>query len=193
MKKEPLTPFEEFVARRVAEFPTLYKGPGDVITNCILGTQGECFWKDGVLHQGDQHWDEKKKKWTQYPKRMSLEVAREFHSYKMPTIPYNVGHAQAPISQIPKDADKSYLQGIGIFLYVWSELTDEDWQLLAKAKCLIVYQRQSNEAAGEPNRTLENFRKFAKQIPEWRARIHAVEHFQHYGEADPKTYQGLDI
>ena len=194
MDDKPLTPFEEFVVRRIAEFPSLYHSKNDVISQCILGSQGDCRWENGVLVQPDQHYDPKTKEWTQYPLEISLKAAKDMHAYSWPKLSYDVGrNARAPIENLPNDAEKSYLMEISIFLSSWSELSDEDWEILAKAKCLVLWHRSYNEHAGEPRQTLENFLKFKEMIPKWEAAINEVYYFQRYGHIDPRTFMGADI
>lgn len=190
-EKKPLSAFEQFAARRIAEFPTLYSDRSDVISNCILGSQGECYWKDGVLCQPNQNYS--KGKWTKYPLRMPLSTAAEFHQYTAPKIGYDIGNARSPISNLPKDTDKSFLQEIDLFLMRWERLGEAEWKTLATAHCLLVWQIPSNPNAAEPQRTLDNYLNFMRRIPSWRAAIREIEHFQRYGEIDPRTFQGADI
>lgn len=192
-EKEPPSKFKVWAATRIAEFPTLYHCPEDVISDCILSNRGDCTWKDGVIALGDQHYDKASKKWGPYPLTMPLETALGFHQYKLPDIPWDFGSARAPISNIPNDADKSFLDAIDMFLFRWEKLKEEDWKTLATAYCLIMYGRASNEHAGEPDRKLTDYLRFMKAIPEYRARIRAVEYFQTYKAPHPDTYIGMHI
>jgi hypothetical protein len=192
VKEKPLTPFDKFAARRIAEFPTLYADKSDVISACILGSQGDCHWKDGVIVQPKQHLT-KGNRWAQYPLRMPLATAAELHQYNLPKIPYDIGSVLAPISNLPNNADKSFLEAIDSFLFRWEGLGEAEWKALATAHCLIIWQIPSNVHASEPGRTLDSYLKFMEKIPKWRAAIREVEHFQRYGEIDPRTFQGIDI
>ncbi len=192
MDEKP-TLFDNFAARRIAEFPTLYSGKDDVISECILGSQGDCSWKNGVLVQPNQHFNKKTEKWTQYPLRMPLATANEFHQYKIPSIGWDIGSARAPISNLPDDADESYLEAIDMFLFRWGRLDETGWKTLAEAHCLIVWQCNPNVHAGEPQRKLDDFLRFMKLVPKWRAAIREIEYFQQHGQVDPKTFQGIDI
>jgi hypothetical protein len=189
-KSKKLTPFEKFAARQIAEFPTLYRCSSDVICRCILDSQGECYWDKGVLKQSDQNFNTKTKAYERYPLRMPLKTAAELHQYKLPSVSWSIGGAQAPISKLPTNADKSYLEAISTFLFIWSKLTEEDWAILSTAYCLTMYQRQENQNAPKK---LPDYLRFMRFIPKWTAQIRAVQYFQMNGEVDPRTFQGIDI
>ena len=49
-----------FIARRIAEFPTLFGHGDQVIYSLVIGNQGGCFWdKNGLLQQGDKSYNSK--------------------------------------------------------------------------------------------------------------------------------------
>ena len=192
MENKPLTAFDKFVARRIAEFPTLYKCATDVITNCILGSRGDCFWKDGVLVQPNQHWNGKHQ--TQYPLRMPLKTAAEMHSYKAPRFSYDTGsNARAPIENIPRNAAKSFLDEIDSFLYKWGRFGRDEWQAISTAYCITMWGVAVNKHASEPERSMDGYERFMKAAPKWRATIREIEHFQEHGEIDIRTFQAENI
>lgn len=195
MKTEPAPPtnaFKLFAARRIAEFPTLYVCPDDVIASNILGSQGDCYWFGGILKQPNYH-QTKSKRWVKYPMRMPLKTAAEMHANKFPSFAFNTGSGNAPISKLPNDCDKSYLEAISHFLWKWGRITKEQWELVARVKCIMYYGMESNPNAGEPSRTIEDYERFLSFVPKWEAAIRQVEYFQQHGKIDARTFQAIDI
>lgn len=193
-KDKPLTPFEKFAARRIAEFPTLYSCADDVIARSILSPMGDCSWESGVLKQPNQHYNSKSEKYTQYPLQIPLAAARDMlNKTKWPSFSFETGGGRAPISNIPKDIDKSYLEAISHFLWKWGRYTLEQWQLVARVKCLMYYQTENNPHAGQPQRDIDDYERFMSFVPKWEAAIREIEYFQRHGEVDARTFQGADI
>lgn len=181
------------MARKIAEFPTLYRCSDDVILGCLICGMGGSFWNEkGVIEQSDKCWNSKTKKWVNYPLQIPLSVAADFinDNTNLISAPHSIS---GPINHIPLNADKSWLQAISVFLFRFQKLSLDDWQLLAKAKCLIHYGVIENPHANQPKRTFENYQAFAEKIPFWYAAIREVEYYQHNGKIDPKVYQGMDI
>lgn len=192
MKEEttPPTPFQLFAARRIAEFPTLYKNGDDVIACCIFGNRGDSEWENGVVVTKDLHYNPKTGRYTKYPLRMPIATAiKLLNSYKIPSIAWDTGGARAPINNIPKNADESFLEAIEIFLSTWGRASEEDWKAAAKAYSISI----SGTIRNESERKLSDYLSFAKQIPEWRAKVGKVRHFQQHGEIDPRTFMAEGI
>jgi hypothetical protein len=191
MKDTPPTPFQLFAARRIAEFPTLCKNADDVICNYILDSMGGTKWEGGVIVSEDRNFDPNTKTWGEYPLRMPIETALELLNIaKIPSIPWSIGGARAPISDIPNDAEKSFLDAIDTFLWKWGGLTEKEWSVAAQAYCVKYYGVTSNPNAEDK---LPDYLRFMKGVPEWRAKVKAVKHFQRHGEIDPKTFMGEAI
>ena len=182
-----------FIARRIAEFPTLYAHGDEVIYSNIICTQGGCEWnKDGLLVQTDQYYHPKKKKFTKYPLRMPMKTALE--------LVYNHGDfirpyfsMNGPINNMPVNIEDSWLQTISIFLTKWGKWSMEDFTDLAKMQCMLYYGVRENLNGGLPSRTIDDFRQFHKKIPSWKAMVDNIYYQKQYNKIDPKVFQGEGI
>ena len=184
---------ETFIARRIAEFPTLYRHGDQVIFSCIISTQGSCYWdKNGLLQMDDKHYDPKTKKFTEYPLKMPMKTALSLvHSFgKFMSPYYNMG---GPINNMPVNIHDDWLQEISMFLTKWGRFNMEDFTLLATTYCMLHYGVRENPNAGLPQRTIDDFKQFHKRIPSWKAMVDGIYYQKQYNKIDPQTYQGIDI
>jgi len=184
---------EEFIARRIAEFPTLYHHGDEVIFSNVISTQGSCYWDtDGCLKQGDQYLNPKTKKWGKYPLKIPMETAYSlvyshgdfFHPY------YNMN---GPINVMPANVEESWLMEISMFLTKWGNFSMDDFIMIATVQCMLYYGCRSNPNASLPDRTIDDFKQFHRKIPSWRAMVDSIYYQKQYNKVDPTTYQGMGI
>lgn len=194
-EKEPNV-VETFLATKIAEFPTLYSCGDEVMIRCVFEKMGGSFWnKKGLIEQTDLSWDDKKKKYCRYPLQMPMKTALSLvnsNTSKILSFPYYYSQDN-PIDCIPLNANDLWLKEIGHFLFKWGNYSLEQFELLAKAQCLINYGMSQNPHAHEPKRTLKNFEEFLKRVPGWKASIANVKYQMEHGKIKPSLYQALDI
>lgn len=193
MADKPPTIAETFLARRIAEFPTLYPHRDQVIFSSVIGTQGSCYWdKNGCLKQKEQHYNPKTKKYTRYPLQMPMATAYSLlHSFGKPlSMYYNMS---GPINQMPVNIEKSWLEEIDSFLYKWGKFSMDDFKLMATNYCLLQYGCRKNPHAYLPERTITDFKQFHANIPKWKAMVESIRFQKQHGKINQKTYQGSAI
>jgi hypothetical protein len=193
MKDEVPSIAKTFIARRIAEFPTLYSHGDQVIFCHLVSNMGSCYWdKNGLLQHGDKHYNPTTKKFTKYPLRMPMETAyglvasfgKRVHPY------YDIS---GPINNMPANIEESWLEEISHFLYRWSKYSMDDFTMMATMHCMLHYGCKSNPAAGLPGRTINDYALFHKKIPSWQAMVTSIEYQKRFDKVDPKTYMGIDI
>ncbi len=197
MKDEKPSIAKLWIARRIAEFPTLYPHSDQVIFSSVIGTQGDTYWDDnGLLQQADMCYKgtvNGKPKWGQYPLQMPMKTAltlahnhgKSFHPY------YNMS---GPINKIPVNVEESWLSEISSFLYKWEKFDMDAFRMMATVECMLYYGGlRENPNAGLPNRTISNYEQFHKNIPRWKAIVASVCYQKEYNKVDPKTFQGEGI
>jgi len=192
-KEEPPSIAKMFMARRIAEFPTLYPCGDQVIFSCVVSTQGRCVWnKKGILEMPEQHYNPKTKKWTKFPLQMPIETAHSlvFSLNKLISPYYDMS---GPINKMPENIEGSWLLQISIFLNKWGALSMEDFKAIATTDCLLNYGRRENPHAYSPQREIDDFSQFHKKIPSWKATVASIYHQKMTGKVDPKTFQGVGI
>ena len=190
---EKLTPAQLFIARRIAEFPMLYRSSDDVIHDCIILNHGGTYWTDdGMVAIEDQHYNSDTKKFEQYPLRMDIETAHSV-AHNSPNIidPYfsyrNSPYGSPPIYNIPDNAEKSFLWEISQFLKKYNNLTEDNIKILCETYFIMV------DNSMQSGTRFNNFMEFKKRIPSWLAKIEEIEYFQRVGYIDPETFQGMYI
>jgi hypothetical protein len=190
---EKLTPAELFIARRIAEFPMIYRSSDDVIHDCIILSHGGTYWtEEGLLANEDQHYNKDTKKMEQYPLRMDIETAHSV-AYNNPNIidpyfSYSSEWSSAPILKIPDNAERSFLWEISQFLKKYNNLTEDNIKTLCETYFIMV-----GRSAHTQETRFNNFMDFKKRIPSWLAKIEEIEYFQRVGYIDPETFQGMYI
>lgn len=193
MEKKEHTIAEQFLARRIAEFPTLYHCNGQVISSCILSTQGSCAWnKVGSIVHHDSHYNERTKKWGRYPLRMPIETAFSLHHSIGKNVHFSYDY-EGPINHIPLNAEQSWLKELESFLWTWTKISLDDYKIIAEANCLLYYGIKKNPHAGLPERTIADFALFLKKAPSWQAKLQEVRYYQEHKHIDVRTFQGIDI
>jgi len=183
-----------FIARRIAEFPTLYAHGDQVIVSDIIGTQGSCYWdKNGLLIHGDQYYHPKKKKHVKnYPLQMPLKTALEL-VYSGGEVIHPSYNMSGPINKMPLNIEASWLDEISTFLFRWGKYSMNDFKDMAIMHCMLHYGCKSNPNAGLPGRTISDFEQLHKKIPSWNAMVTNIEYQKRYNKIDPKTFMGEDI
>jgi hypothetical protein len=182
-----------FIARRIAEFPTLYSHGDQVIYNHVIGREGSSYWdKNGILQNGDSYYNPKTKKFTKYPLKISMEVALKMtHSFGKSLSPYY--EMSGPINSMPLNIEDSWLLEIFMFLNKWGKFSIDDFKMMAVMHCMLHYGVKENPNAYLPQRTIDDFTKFHAKIPSWQAEVQRIYHYKQFKRVDPKTYMGIDI
>jgi hypothetical protein len=192
MNKKP-TVDDLFIARRIAEFPTLYPHGGQVIFSCVISTMGSCYWdKNGLLQQDDQFYNAKTKKFTKYPLKMPMstalglvyDIGQSIHPY------YNMN---GPINNMPLNIHEDWLTRISCFLTTWGKYTMDDFKLMATHHCLLQYGLRENPNARLQQRRIDDFKQFHKKIPSWKAMVDSIRYQKQYNKIDIRTFQAADI
>jgi len=191
--KEVPTIAKTFIARRIAEFPTLDRHGDQVIFSYVVSTQGSCYWdKTGILRMDDKFYNPKTKKFTSYPLRMPMETAYSLvHSFGKSISPYY--NMDGPINKMPVNIEDSWLSEISMFLFRWGKYTMDDFRMMATMHCMLHYGVRENPNAGLPQRTIDDYQKFFNKIPSWKAMVDSIYYQKRYNSIDSRTYQGIDI
>lgn len=184
----------QFIALRIAEFPSLYKNSNQVLLRCVFENQGSPEWdENGLLVQTDQHYNEKTKRWGKYPLRMPIDTAFDLINPCDFIVP-NAYSYNGPISRLPNNCHPDWLNAIDLFLFGYREFGPEQINHLSIGKCMMQYSGlSSNPAAAEPDRTITNFTNFVKRIPDWRAQIENIEFIQRNGYENATRFLGEGI
>lgn len=191
MKEKQLGLAEQEALNQIRRWPTLYHSSADFFRQCVIGSQGSYFWKNGKLVSGEKRFTSKHR-YVNYPFRISEEVAKSFLNQNHFGFPHIIVSNYGPAYNIPDNIHDDWIDFISVRLYCDAKITPDLYETLVKAQSIQWYGMLHN-----PNANLSHYQygwnNYQKSIASIQARLRLVREQKQLGQIPPDRYMGIDI
>ena len=160
---------KDWLNRRVREFPLLYRDYYEVISACIIGEMGGCYWTDDGNIDYDPNYVKNGNGKRRHPAVLSKKVAANFGRSHFQGFIKILHGTTGIINKIPDNANVEWLKILRNFLTQFNFYTDEVIRSIVNVQSFIRY--------GDLRGTEEHqfkYQDFLKKRPEWLERINSI-------------------